>query len=131
VSWLDWFRKKPRPLTGAPRVRRQKTHSAQSGYVYQYYYEGQRKGDGGMEFVFEVSADRKTSFPVAVRVPAEAVAAWERAHGRELIANEWYAIAKMALVAAFDERANPGAMAAPVDVSPESVEEILHTLDRD
>ncbi len=131
MSWLDWFRKKPRPLTGAPRVRRQKTHSAQSGYVYQFYYEGQRKDPAGMEFVFEVSADRKTSFPVVVRVPAAAVAGWERAHGRELIANEWYAIAKMALVGAFDQRPNPGAMAAPVDVSSEGVEEILHTLDRD
>ena len=131
MSWLDWFRKKPQRLTGAPRVRRQKTYSAQSGYVYQYYYEGQRKGAGGMEFVFEVSSGRKTSFPVAVRVPAEAVTRWERAHGRELIANEWYAIAKMALAAAFDERPNPGAMAAPVDVSSEGVEEILHTLDRD
>ena len=131
MRWLNWFRKKPRPLTGGPRVRRQKTHSAQSGYVYQFYYEGQRKADGGMEFVFDVSADRKTTFPVVVRVPADAVTAWERAHGRELIANEWYAIAKMSLVAAFDERPNPGAMAAPIDVSTESVEEILHTLDRD
>jgi len=54
--------KKEAPLTGAPAVRRQKTYSAESGYVYQYYYEGQRPasrdGSSGIEFVFNVSADR-------------------------------------------------------------------------
>ena len=40
---FDWLRKKKdAPLTGAPAVRRQKTYSAESGYVYQYFYEGQR-----------------------------------------------------------------------------------------
>jgi len=40
---LNWLRKKKEaPLTGAPAVRRQKTYSAESGYVYQYFYEGQR-----------------------------------------------------------------------------------------
>ena len=38
----NFFSKKPLPLTGAPAVRRLKSYSAQSGYVYQYFYEGQR-----------------------------------------------------------------------------------------
>ena len=38
----NFFTKKPLPLTGAPAVRRLKSYSAQSGYVYQYFYEGQR-----------------------------------------------------------------------------------------
>ena len=59
----NFFAKKPPPLTGAPAVRRMKSYSAQSGYVYQYFYEGQRPfrsgGESGIEFVFTVSADRK------------------------------------------------------------------------
>jgi hypothetical protein len=131
VSWLDRFRRKPPPLSGARPVRRQKTYSAQSGYVYQFYYEGQRKAAGGVEFVFDVSGDRKTSFPVVIHVPEEAIMSWERAHGREVIPNEWYAVAKMSLLAAFDERPTPGAMAARVEVTAESVEDILHNLGRD
>ena len=131
MSWLDRFRRKPAPLTGARTVRRQKTYSAQSGYVYQFYYEGQRKAPGGIEFVFDVSGDRKSSFPVVIHVPADAISSWERAHGRDVIPNEWYAVAKMSLLAAFDERPTPQAMAAPIEVTAASVEEILHNLGRD
>ena len=53
-------------------MRRQKTYSAESGYVYQYFYEGQRAatrdGDAGAEYVFNVSADRKSSFSLSVFV---------------------------------------------------------------
>ena len=80
----DFFTKKPVPLTGAPTVRRLKTYSAQSGYVYQYFYEGQRplphKSEPGTEFVFTVTADRKTSHPLSVLVPENALHAWEQAH---------------------------------------------------
>src|SRR5262245_516355 len=51
------FAKKKAPLTGVPAVRRMKTYSAQSGYVYQYYYEGRRdlsSSDPGVEFVFTI-----------------------------------------------------------------------------
>src|SRR5258708_37937535 len=87
-----WFGHKPAPLTGAPTVRRQKTYSAQSGYVYQYYYAGQRASDAepATEFVFDVSADRKTSNPISVLVLNEAVDAWQRQHGRELTSAERY-----------------------------------------
>ena len=52
----DFFTKKAVPLSGAPPIRRLKTYSAQSGYVYQYFYEGQRplRGEAGTEFVFTV-----------------------------------------------------------------------------
>ena len=32
----------PEPLRGRPKVRREKIYSADSGYVYQYFYEGFR-----------------------------------------------------------------------------------------
>ena len=126
------FRKKSAPLTGAPPVRRQKTYSAQSGYVYQYYYEGhrpfRREGEAGAEFVFDVSADRKTSGPVSVFVNDEAVRSWEQKHGRALAATELYATAKMALFQAFDERAHPGLMKQDIGVRAADMEAILEGL---
>src|SRR6266849_2349266 len=111
---FDWLRKKEPPLTGAPAVRRQKTHSAESGYVYQYYYEGQRPasrdGSPGTQCVFNVSAVRKSSFPVSVFVDDEALKSWQQGHGRQLGSTERYAVAKMALFQAFDQRATPDAM---------------------
>jgi len=128
-----WFGNKHVPLTGAPTIRRQKTYSAQSGYVYQYFYEGQRPSspDGGTEYVFDVSADRKTSAPVSVIISAEAVESWQREAGRTLSDTERYAIAKMALFQACDERATPEAMREAVRVSPSGVRAILATLNID
>jgi hypothetical protein len=108
------FERKAEPLTGAPAVRRLKTYSAESGYVYQYSYQGQRPHAGGTEFVFTMSADRKTWHDLSVMVSEGAVHAWEQAHGRSLSSTEVYAIAKMALFAALDERASPAEMRDPV-----------------
>ena len=128
----DLFSKKPAPLTGAPPVRRLKTYSAQSGYVYQYFYEGQRplphKTGPGTEFVFTVSADRKTSHPLSVVVPNDALQAWERAHAHDLSSTERYAVSKMALFQAFDERATPDLMKHEVRVRAADVAAILDTL---
>lgn len=129
----DFFAKKPVPLTGAPTVRRLKTYSAQSGYVYQYFYEGQRplahKSEQGTEFVFNISADRKTSHPLSVLVPEDALRAWEQTHAHTLSSTERYAVSKMALFQAFDERANPELMKQEVRVRAADVAAILETLD--
>ncbi|HLY16247.1 MAG TPA: hypothetical protein VKR61_03440 [Bryobacteraceae bacterium] len=127
-----WLSRKPQPLTGAPAVRRQKTYSGRSGYVYQYYYEGhrpyKRDRDTGTEHVFDVSADRKTSMPVNVLVSDTAIDDWEGRHGRTLYSSERYAIAKMALFQAFDERPDPAAMRQDVRVRAADVEAILIAL---
>ena len=136
---IRWLRSlggnKEAPLTGSPEVRRQKTYSAQSGYVYQYVYDGHRAASRdnreGTQYVFDASSDRKTSFPVSVFLSDDAVAAWERSHRRALVDNERYAVAKMALFAAFDERENPEAMHAEVPVDPAAVDAILASLDID
>jgi len=126
------FSRKETPLTGAPPVRRLKTYSAQSGYVYQYCYEGQRRfrhaGESGTEFVFSLSADRKNWRHSRVLLADGALAAWEAAHARELSATERYAIAKMALFQAFDERETPGLMKDDVRVRNADVEAIVETL---
>ncbi len=97
--------------------------------MYQYFYEGQRPyardAETGTEFVFDVSADRKTSAPVSVFVLDEAVRAWEEQHGRELVTTERYAAAKIALFQAFDERAHPGLMKQDIRVRAADIEDIL------
>ena len=128
----DFFSKKPLPLTGAPAVRRLKSYSAQSGYVYQYCHEGQRPfrggGESGTEFVFTVSADRKTWHPVSVLVSDEALRAWQQTHAHPLSSTERYAVAKMALFQAFDERATPDLMKLEVRLRAADVAAILETL---
>lgn len=131
-----WRRtKEEAPLTGAPALHRQKTYSAESGYVYQYFYLGQRtvrrNKEEGTEYVFDVSADRKTSFPVTVFAAEAAFREWERNHGRVLLGTERYAVAKLALCQAFDFRTAPAGMREPVNVRAEDIETILATLGRD
>jgi hypothetical protein len=126
------FPKKEAPLTGAPPVRRLKTYSAQSGYVYQYCYEGQRafqrSGQSGTEFVFSLSSDRKTWRASKVLLPQDAIVRWQAAHERQLSDTERYAVAKMALFQAFDERETPALMKADVLVRNADIEAIVETL---
>lgn len=88
-------------------VRRVKSYSAATGYVYQYYFfEVNRSLRGaalGNEYVYMVSVDRKTVFPLAIFVPRDALQEWARANGRTLTGTEEYALAKMRLFQAFDE----------------------------
>jgi hypothetical protein len=114
---------------GAPQVRRLKTYSAESGRVYQYYYEGHRPSTGkGTEYVFAVSADRRTYFPVSVFLAAAALSDWQHKHARGLTATEQYAVAKMALFQAFDERAGPREMRRRINAGSGEVEIITKTL---
>jgi hypothetical protein len=125
------FGKKEVALTGAPAVRRIKSYSAESGYVYQYAYEGQRPASrtGGVEFVFSSSADRKAWHLVSVFVEEGPVRAWEQAHERVLSSTEWYALAKMTLFAAFDKRATPAEMhGSPVRLRDVDLNDIMNRL---
>ena len=132
---FGWLKPKIVPLEGAPAVRRQKTYQSQTGYVYQYYFEGTRRAESvlgpGYEFVFAVTADRKTQFPVSIHIADAAIADWEQLSGRELLSKERYAVAKMALFEAFDNRLDPSAMQEPVLAGTEAVETFLKTLGRD
>jgi len=92
-----------------------KSYSASNGYVYQYcFYEVNRithEGGPAGEFVYAISADRKTTFPLRVVVVQAALEAWAQASGRALTSSEEYAVAKMRLFQAFDEGEVP--VAAP------------------
>jgi hypothetical protein len=126
VFWR-FFRKNAAPLAGAPRIRRLKRYSAQSGFVYQYFYDGYRPNGRGVEYVFEVSAGGARWVPLRVWLGGDALEAWEGSH-RTLAATERYAIAKMALFQAFDERAHPGEMCGDIVVGAADVAAALETL---
>ncbi len=90
-------------------VRRAKTYTAQTGYVYEYYFVGQRAALAtdplapSAEFIFDASADRKSIFAVSVFVPSRALDAYAAQHGRALSEPEKYAAAKLRLLQGFDE----------------------------
>ena len=86
-----------------------KTYTAQSGYVYEYYFVGEREALAGdpdapaREFIFDVTADRKQMVAVSVFVKPAALDAWTSRHNRSLTGAEQYAAAKMRLLRGFDE----------------------------
>jgi hypothetical protein len=90
-------------------VRRLKTYAGTQGYVYQYYFVGQRAALANdpeapaTEFVFDVTSDRKLTYAISVFLPGKSVAAWAAAHGRTLTEAEQYAASKLRLFRAFDE----------------------------
>ncbi|MGA9545465.1 MAG: hypothetical protein WBQ85_17965 [Candidatus Sulfotelmatobacter sp.] len=90
-------------------IRRLKTYAGGQGYVYQYYFVGQRVAltsdpeAPAIEFVFDVTSDRKLTYAVSVFLPALAVTAWSANHRRPLTDSEQYAAAKLRLFRAFDE----------------------------
>jgi hypothetical protein len=88
-------------------VRRVKSYSAATGYVFQYYfYQVEKTRDAsspGTEYVYMVSVDRQDVFPVRIFVVQEALRGWSVRTGQLLTGTEEYAIAKMRLFQAFDE----------------------------
>src|SRR5262249_48184330 len=92
-----------------PAVRRLKSYTGAQGYVYQYYFVGQRpalpnSGEApAKEFIFDVSSDRKLTFSVSVFLRDSALIEWSSTHGRSLTDAEQYGAVKMRLFRAFDE----------------------------
>jgi hypothetical protein len=125
-----------RAMARPEAVRRVKSYSAANGYVYQYcFYEVNRIiEDGGEagEFIYAISADRKTTFGVRILVFRAALEAWARENGRALTSSEEYAVAKIRLFRAFDADEVPrgpeaaGGVSLIVDES--NLEEMLRTL---
>jgi hypothetical protein len=116
----------PRP------VRRMKTYTGATGYVYQYYFVGKRAAplpeSSAIEFIFDVTADRKTTFSTSVFINREALRAWGAQHGRELTETEQYAAAKMRLLRAFDEIEGMIEHGRRLVVGSENIEELLEPL---
>lgn len=90
-------------------VRRMKTYSGAQGYVYEYYFVGKRAAlpddpeAPAIEFIFDVTSDRKLTYAVSIFFPERTLSAWSQTHGRPLNDAEQYAAVKLRLFRAFDE----------------------------
>jgi len=90
-------------------IRRLKTYTGNTGYVYQYYFVGKRPAIGRpgdsptTEYVFDVTSDRKSTYAISIFLSRSVSDAWAAAHGRSLTDAEQYAAVKMRLFQAFDE----------------------------
>jgi hypothetical protein len=115
-------------------IRRLKTYAGAQGYVYQYYFVGQRAALASdpeapaTEFVFDVTSDRKLTYAVSVFLPQKAVTAWATTHGRPLTDSEHYAAAKLRLFRAFDELEDVKAKGRRLVIDPSLLEEALASL---
>lgn len=115
-------------------VRRLKTYTGAQGFVYQYYFVGERPAlpedpeAPGREFIFDVTSDRKLTYSVSVFVPDAVRAAWSAAHGRPLSDAEQYAAVKLRLFRAFDELEDMKAQGRRLTTDIELLEEALSSL---
>jgi len=115
-------------------IRRMKTYTGGQGYVYQYYFVGERRlpakngREAITEYIFDVTSDRKTTFAVSVFLPEAAVRAWAVRHGRPLTDAEQYGAVKMRLFQAFDEIEDLMADGRQLSVDSEVLERALATL---
>ena len=111
-----------------------KTYTAQSGYVYQYYFVGKRDALPGeqnapaTEYVFDVTRDRANTYAFSIFLRPDALDAWALTHGRSLTEAEQYAAAKLRLLQGFDEIAELGTDDRRFVVSAENIEEVLTEL---
>jgi hypothetical protein len=114
-------------------VRRIKTYSSDSGFVYQYQFQdahpAQQGTARGNEYVYYISADRKKMFPVRIFVRADAVEKSVKSTGRTLTGTEEYAVAKMRLFQAFDEGAELSATGPALIVDDSNLNTLLERLD--
>jgi hypothetical protein len=115
-------------------LRRMKTYTGGQGYVYQYYFVGQRPALANdpnapaTEYIFDVTSDRKTTFSVSVFLPEEASRRWAAAHGRPLKDAEQYGAAKLRLFQAFDEIEDLMAHGRRLAVDSDGLDQLLATL---
>jgi hypothetical protein len=118
-------------------LRRMKTYTGQSGYVYQYYFVGKRAAlpdapeAPATEYIFDVTPDRKTMFAVSVFVRGDALRTWAAKHGRNLTDAEQYAAVKMRLLQGLDETENLRTQSRSLCIDVGNVENLLSPLGLD
>jgi hypothetical protein len=116
-------------------ARRHKTYAAETGASYQYFFVSRHRvvrpeGQGpGSDYLFAVIADQGSPFTLRIFVSDRALAAWCEVHGRELDANEQYALAKMRLFCGFDEEENLRGRSLDLLVDETNIEALLQPLD--
>lgn len=122
-----------KPAAKPETVRRIKTYSAATGYVYQYQFQdvhpAPQDAPAGNEYVYYVSADRKTMFPIRIFVYRVALDAWSAQSGRALTGTEEYAIAKMRLFQALDDIEDFASSRPSLAVDESNVADLIARLD--
>jgi hypothetical protein len=115
-------------------IRRMKTYTGGQGYVYQYYFVGKRAAisdrseSAATEYVFDVTADRKTTFAVSVFLIEDAATQWAANHERALTDAEQYGAVKMRLFKAFDEVENMMVDGRRLIINVQELEDLLSSL---
>ncbi len=122
------------PSMARPQAaRRVKSYSAATGYVYQYFFyevlKSRRGFAAGTEYVYMVSVDRQTVFPLRIFVHGDAVEKWGRNVRRPMTGTEEYALAKMRLFQAFDEIEDLASRRPELLVDESNLETLLARLD--
>ncbi len=141
VGVWKWLKSRTNPQTkpagaelkGAPARLRTKTYSAETGYVYQYVYQGYRQISdplAGTDYVFSVSRDRKVVLAVTIRLLDAALAECAAISGREILKAEQYALAKMTIFDGFDRIADAAAWQTPLTPDGAEMVNYLRTLGR-
>lgn len=129
-GWLKrWLLARKILAPAPPASQRCKTYQADSGYVYQYVFEGRHCCGRETAFVFSVTAQRHSPQRVAIVVPDAALAPFEKESGRRLAENERYGVAKIALFRLFDSCEKPDKVWKGTEVDAERAREYLQVLD--
>ena len=132
LGFLRTILRRDPPLVRTRSTGRPRTYSADSGYVYQYWFAGfrpvKRAGEGYIEYVFEVTGARESPSAVSVLLAEGRLPAWTGTQ-RELTASERYGIAKLCLKRALDSFPDPKTLSPQVVPSKSDVEEVAATLD--
>jgi len=114
-------------------VRRIKTYSAATGFVYQYQFHDVQKakhdGADGTDYIYYVSVDRKNMFLLRVSVRQDAVREFSLRTGRVVSGTEEYAVAKMRLFQAFDEVEDLATLRPELVVDGSNLESLIERLD--
>ncbi len=116
-------------------VRRMKSYTAATGYVYQYYFVGRRDALSdapeapATEYIFDVTRDRQTLYAISIFLRPDALDAWALAHGRSLSQAEQYAAAKLRLFQGFEEIETLDASHRRFLITSENIDEVLAELD--
>lgn len=140
VHMFGWFKRwlSARPAAApAPASRpaqpsappRLKSYQADSGHVYQYFFEGRHCRGRETAFLFSVTAQRTAPQRVSVVLPEASLASFEREAGRRLAENERYGVAKMALFRLFDASEKPEQLAGGARIDEAHAREYLQVLD--
>ncbi len=121
---------KPSPQPQRPPEKRVriKNYAAQTGFVYQYYFDAEHDTGTVRRYTFQASASRGSYLPVVIELEGHVSRQWQQSRNRELSPTEFYAFAKMTLFAAFDDEGFALPQRQPLSITIEAMDNIAAVL---